>query len=117
MGCPKDLFYNSVDHKCDKEINITNTDAMLSFIETDNYTRDGIKKQLEELSKTRKTTLCPTTAPIASKDGSSCSQCTKEEFVDLKVMECKKGKSVSNVNALKQTGKVLELGTFTLANI
>jgi hypothetical protein len=72
---------------------------------------------LGELSKTRKTTLCPATAPIASKDGSSCSQCTKDEFVDMKVMECKKGKSVSNVNALKQTGKVLELGTYTLASL
>lgn len=47
VGCPKDLYYDSVAHLCDKEINITNTDGLLSFIETDNYTRANIRKQLE----------------------------------------------------------------------
>lgn len=75
VACPENLFYDSANHKCVKEINITNVDGLLSFIETGNYTRDNVKKQLEELASTRKTTVCPLKTPMASADGSSCTSC------------------------------------------
>lgn len=37
--------------------------------------------------------------------------------MDLRTLQCQKGKSVTNIEALNKTGKVLELGTFTLASL
>jgi hypothetical protein len=75
-ACPNNLYYDSVAHVCNKEIFITNTVGLKNYIENNNYTIANIKKQLDELSKTRKTKLCHETTPLASADGSSCSACS-----------------------------------------
>lgn len=46
VACPEDLFYDRATHRCEREINITNVAGLQNFIETANYTRDNIKRQL-----------------------------------------------------------------------
>lgn len=100
MACPEGLFFDKANHRCVKEIKITNVDGLQSFIETGNYTRANIKKQLEELAETRKTTLCPLKTPVASVDGQSCTKCETDEYVDLRNLRCKSGQETTNIDAL-----------------
>lgn len=61
--------------------------------------------------------MCPKETPLASTDGSSCITCKDNGYIDLKSMECIKGRRDSNIEALKKSNKVLELGKDTLANL
>ena len=69
------------------------------------------------MTKTRKTVLCPKETPIATPDGSQCITCRDNGYFNLMTMKCIEGKRDSNIDALKQSKKVLQLGNNTLDNL
>ena len=46
MKCPENLYYDSKNHVCNKEINVTNVDHLFNYIENGTYTKDYAKKQV-----------------------------------------------------------------------
>ena len=115
VGCPSGLYYASMFRNCTAAINITNTNSLINYFGKGNYSLANVTKQLNALSKGRKTITCPFSSPLAVSNG-SCIPCFGKYFVDLKNMKCVKGVTISNFPILK-ISKVIQLGKSTLKNL
>lgn len=61
------------------------------------------------------TQSCPAEKPLYN--GKECVSCSAGEYYDLKTLQCIKERSVSNVDALNKTGKVIERGEYSLIEL
>ena len=115
VHCPPNLFYDSVLRICNHAINVTNTSALVNYFGVGNHSIGNVSAQLKALGMTRKVNVCPSSAPLALKNG-SCVACNGLYFVNLTSMTCVKGVRVSNFPVLAKS-RVIQIGKATLANL
>ena len=75
-----------------------------------------LQAQKDEIKNTTMpVTTCPSEAPLSN--GTKCITCPTDKYYDIKNKNCFEPSTVSNIDALKKIGKVIEEGNSTLANL
>ena len=115
-GCPQGDYYVLTNYTCYTPEKRTNTAFLRKArlaIEVDNFTLNNVEAEIE--NETLPTQPCPEIEPMW--DGENCVACPEGSLYLLKNATCYKAKSVTNVNALNESGLYLEEGDFTLKNL
>ncbi len=75
-----------------------------------------MKTQQEDIKKAAlPTNTCPPETPLS--DGTKCFACPPDKYYNLKEMSCYTPPTISNLDALTQSKRVIEEGEDTLANL
>ena len=114
--CPSGYKLHTTKHTCELVPHYTNFSALVNYIGAGNNSLLNISARLKALSMARKVYICPSSAPLALKNGTCVGCNSSTHFVDLQTMSCNKSVTISNFPILKKA-RVIQIGTANLTNL
>ena len=116
IGCPPTQYYDLRTLKCISArlvSNVAGLNATNKTVAIGQYTLSFLKKQIAAL--VLPVQLCPPSKPLYN--GSQCIACAPNQYYLLETLKCYTPLFSSNISALNATGKVIQIGNHTLANL